>query len=105
MSIKLAITGRPSVELSNDNITLGSNPSSLVSLPEAPGIKPNHAVIRLLDGRWVIEALEAEALFVTGSPPKRAHWLSSGDIVGLLEKGLALKFEVNDKPAAVAQPT
>ena len=71
MSIKLAIAGRPPIELYDENITLGSDPGCTVSFPEASGVKSKHAVIRMIAGRWLVEIREGESIFDGDTEPKR----------------------------------
>lgn len=105
MSIKLAVAGRPHINLSEENITLGSDPSCAVSFPESSGLMPKHAVIRKIAGRWLIEVREADAIFVGGPDPKRLFWLNPGDTVKLTENGPAITFQpLDDDPLPLPIP-
>jgi hypothetical protein len=99
MSIKVSIAGRAPLELEHECITLGSDPSCTVPLADVPGMKPTHAEIRLIDGKWIIEAKEAEALYVGGHLAKKAHWINSGDVICFSKDGLAVTLDLlEDKP-------
>lgn len=100
MPIKLLFAGRPPIELLNEHITLGSNPACTVYLPASDQIRSNHAVIRLIDGRWIMETQEAESFFVNGSGQKKAHWLTSGNVIRLSEDGLVVKIELTEQAIA-----
>ena len=96
MSIKLVIAGRSPVELHEERITLGSDPNCTVSIPEISDVKPQHVVIRCLDGRWIIEAHDAESFIVDGKGSKTAHWISSGNVIRFSDDGPAVAFELPD---------
>jgi hypothetical protein len=93
MSIKLAIALRPLMEVEEENITLGTDPSCTVALPESSGAKPKHAVIRKIAGRWLIEVREAESFLIAGSEPKRLHWLQPGDVIQLTDNSPTITFQ------------
>ena len=99
MSIKLSIAGRPTIALSDETITLGSDPSCSVSLPESSGALPKHAVIRKIAGRWLIEVRDAEAVFVGDAEPKRLFWLNPGDVIRLNEGGPTIIFQPSSDEA------
>ncbi len=92
MPIKLAITGRPAIEIDVENITIGSDRSCTVAFDDST-VMPKHAVIRKIAGRWLIEVRDAASIFVGGpfghTKPKRLHWLVPGDQIRLTENGPA----------------
>ena len=96
MPIKLAISGRPAIEIDVENITIGSDRSCTVAFDDST-VMPRHAVIRKIAGRWLIEVREAPAVFIGGpfghTEPKRLHWLVPGDQIHLTENGPAMTFE------------
>lgn len=96
MSIKLAVAGHPAIDISDETITLGSDPSCTVSVAESSGAMPKHAVIRKIAGRWLIEVRDGETIFVGNSEPKRLFWLNSGDVIHLTEEGPAITFKTSD---------
>lgn len=100
MSIKLAVVGRPPIVLDDENISLGSDPGCSVSFPDLSDVKPKHAIIRMIAGRWLIEVRQAESVFIGGTEPKRMHWLSPGDVIHLTENGPSVTFQPKtDEPA------
>lgn len=103
MPIKLHFAGRPPIELSDEQITLGSDPANTVNIPAGPTIRPNHAVIRLIDGRWIIEVRDAESFFVTGTGQKKAHWLNSGNVIRFADDGPVVKIELSEEVAPLSE--
>ena len=102
MTIRLAIAGRPAIELDEEHITLGSDPGCTVCLAGIEEIQPKHAVIRSIDGNWLIEVRDAVALYL-GEIPKKAHMIKSGDAIGLSNNGPSLKIElIEESPLRLA---
>ena len=101
MSIKLAVAGRSPIELADESISLGSDPTCTVTFPMMRDVKPKHAVIRMIAGRWLIEVREAEAVYVGGPEPKRLFWLNPGDVIRLTEDGPPIIFQPQDGPATL----
>ncbi|WP_010582215.1 FHA domain-containing protein [Schlesneria paludicola] len=101
MPIKLFFAGRPPIELRNEQITLGSGPACTVNLPASDHVRSNHVVIRLIDGRWIMEVREAESFFVSGAGQKKAHWLSSGNVIRLSDDGPVVKVELVEESLVV----
>ena len=56
MAIALAISGKPLLEVDTELITIGSDPSGIVALTGDDRIKPRHAVIRRVAGRWLVRS-------------------------------------------------
>lgn len=100
MSIKLAVAGRPQVEIQDEHITLGSDPHCTVVVDSTPQIKPKHAIIRKIAGRWLIEVRDGESVFVGGPEPRRLHWLNPGDVIRLCEQSPDIVFQ----PASTSSP-
>lgn len=103
MSIKLAVAGRPQIVLDDENISLGSDPGCSVAFPDHADVKPKHAVIRSIAGRWLIEVRQAESVFIGTSDPKRMHWLTAGDVIRLTENGPSITFQPTTDGAASPQ--
>ena len=103
MPIKLLIAGRPPIELVDEQITLGSAPGCTVNFPASGHVCANHAVIRLVDGLWLIEVRDAACFFVGGAGQKKAHLLRSGNVIRLSEGGPELTVEITEQVAPLAQ--
>lgn len=93
MSIMLAIAGRSPVTLTDEHIPIGSDPCCAVVLDESADIKPIHAVIKEVAGRWLIEACDTDLVSVGDSEPGRRHWLKPGDVIRLSDGSPAITFE------------
>jgi hypothetical protein len=105
MAIVLAISGRPPLEVDAESVTIGSDPAGTIALSGDERIKPRHAVIRRVAGRWLVEARECDFLQVGQSEPARVHWLNPGDVIHLAENGPDITFQPPGvKPASSAPP-
>ncbi len=96
MPITLAIQGRPPITVGEEEISLGSDPNCQVSFAGVEEIKPNHAVIREIGGKWLIEARDADSLIVGNAKPARIHYLKPGDVIRLTENSPPVTFEPID---------
>lgn len=106
MSIKIAITGSPPIVIDENEITLGSAASCTFAFLNHRDIKPKHAVIRLLAGRWLVEAREGEAIYVGSSEPKRLQWLKPNDVILLSPLGPSVTFQPDDDaPPKLSSPS
>jgi hypothetical protein len=105
MAIALAVSGRPQLLIDSETITIGSDPANSVVLTGDDRIKPRHAVIRRVAGRWLVEAREGESFQVGSLEPARLHWLSPGDVIRLVPNGPEITFQPPDEkpPAAASQ--
>jgi len=93
MAIMLAISGRPPFSVDADTISIGSEAGVAISFPGDDRIRPRHAVIRKVAGRWMVEAREADSIQVGDSEPARLHWLNAGDVIHLVENGPTITFQ------------
>lgn len=96
MSIKLAVAGGEPIVLDQNEISVGSAQSCGVSFLNMPNIKPKHAIIRMIAGRWLVEAREADFIYVNGDEPKRMQWLTPGDVIRLTLNGPHIVFQPVD---------
>ncbi len=109
MAIMLAISGRPPFAVDAETITIGAEPGSTIAFPDDERIKPRHAQIRRVAGRWMVEAREGETIQVGSAAPARVHWLNPGDVIHLVEDGPKITFEpkvdepITLKPSARAE--
>ena len=97
MAITVSVANGPSFTFEGDDATIGSDPSCTISLPQDPRIKLQHAVLRRIAGRWMIESKDGE-IRVGSDPPAKVKWLSPGDAIELTPLGPQLLFQ----PASVA---
>lgn len=89
----LAVTGRTPVAISEDHIPIGSDPCCAIVFPDAVDIKPIHAVIKEISGRWLVESCDTDLIRVGNSEPGRRHWLKPGDVIQLSADGPTITFE------------
>ena len=97
MPVKLAISGRSPVSVSDDHISIGSDPCCSIVLSDAADVKPIHAVIKEISGRWLVESCDTDLLRVGGSEPGRRHWLKPGDVIELTQNGVKVTFQPADE--------
>ena len=79
--------------ISGEAATVGRSEECDVSLPEDSRILAQHAVLRKVGGRWIIEAKADQLIRVGASQPARVNWVKDSDIIFLTESGPALVFE------------
>lgn len=99
MSIALAVSGMPLRVIDAETITIGSDPAATVVLAGDDRIRPRHAVIRKVAGRWMVEARDADSVRVGDLDPARLHWLSAGDVIEVVENGPKIVFQPGDAPS------
>jgi S1-C subfamily serine protease len=89
--------------LFSDHISVGTGPDVDIRFPaeRAPAVAPDHAALRkTAEGSYVLTVRPGETVFVNGAPAED-YALSSGDVLGLGEKGPILRFVLlRDAPAA-----
>ena len=106
VTIKLTFAGRPAFETLNNEITLGSDPNCCVAFPAWVNVKSKHAVIRSIDGQWLIETREGDSVVVNGGEPRPAYWLLPGDEIRLSPQSAAMTFQLGaDQVPLVEAPT
>lgn len=81
--------------------TVGRDPGCTVAFPDDARLLPQHAVLREVSGRWMIEAKGPQLLQIGDGPPARVHWLNPGDVIRLTPAGPELTFQpTSAMPAA-----
>jgi hypothetical protein len=76
-----------------DSTTIGRDPGCTIALSDVPGLSPQHARIRRVGDRWLIESISAAEIQVIGKPLGRLYWLQSGDVIRLFADGPELRFD------------
>ncbi len=105
MAIVLGVSGKSPIEVDADPITIGSDPANTIAVTDDDRIKPRHAVIRRVAGRWLVEVREAEAIRVGNSELARVHWLNLGDVIRLVDNGPEITFQPSrTTPSTYAVP-
>ena len=79
--------------LFSDDISVGTGPGVDIRFPaeRAPAVAPHHVALRkTTDGSYVLKASPGETVFVNGQPAEEIA-LTSGDVLGLGEKGPSIR--------------
>ena len=97
MPIKLVVSGQSPVTVSEEHIPIGSDPCCAIVFADVPEVKPIHAVIKEISGRWLVEACDTELLRVGNAEPGKRHWLKSGDVIRLTQNGPEITFDPRDE--------
>ena len=80
-----------------ENLTIGSDSSSVDICIDVEGISPVHAVVSLGDGLALIMGIGGEAIFVNGAPQEPNTPLKSGDEVQI--GAATLRWHITDLQA------
>lgn len=97
MSTTLAVPGRTIVTLKADSvILLGSDSGCTIAFPDDLNIRPRHAVVKAVEGRWIIESLDDSVFIIGDSSTKQSHWLKRGDEIRLSEDCPPIVFQPID---------
>lgn len=102
MSLVVAC-GNQRFTVTGDEALIGRDAACAISLPEDSRLAARHAALRMIGGRWLIEARGDAMLQVGTEAPSRLGWLNDGDVIRLTPGGPELVF--NPPPVAVADST
>ncbi|MBS0263708.1 MAG: hypothetical protein JSS02_17325 [Planctomycetes bacterium] len=106
MPTLLLINGQPQ-RFDAQEITIGRNPANTISLPHDTRLAANHAILKAVGGRWIVEAREGGPLRVGAGRPTRFAWVNPGDVIHLTDTGPELVLEPGSTapaPAVTAAP-
>lgn len=92
MPVKLTIE-RQTLQFETDSVGIGSATDNLIALPGDARLAPRHAVLKSVNGRWILEVLDGCPVRIGDGRPVRFAWLNSGDVIHLTETGPELQFE------------
>ncbi len=70
--------------------TIGTSTSCSLQLPPSSGLNAEHARLRRVGGRWLLESLGDDLIRVSDNPPSRIVWLIPGSSVEFVESGTEL---------------
>src|SRR6516164_8545548 len=96
--IVIQIVGGNEVRAGKDLVTIGSDPGSVIAFPKDARVHPQHAVIRQVAGRWLVESQGEGLIRVGNGVPTKMGWLNRGDSIKLSDDGPELVF---DPPAGL----
>lgn len=108
MSLVIAC-GNQRFTVTGDEALIGRDTACAVALPEDARLAARHAALRMVGGRWLIEARADSLLQVGSAAPARLGWLNDGDVIRLTPSGPELivnpsnttPISVTATPAAV----
>jgi len=92
MSITLQFDDGRQVPLEGAVVTIGGESRCTLSLPNDARVRPRHAQLRQVGGRWLIEADAGGAVQVGEAAPARMNWLRAGDEIRLTPSGPTFIF-------------
>lgn len=93
MPIQLTLE-QQTLRFDSDTIGIGTAPENQISLPADTRLARVHAVLRSVNGRWIIESREGGPLRVGNGRPAQFAWVNPGDLIHLTDSGPVLKFEL-----------
>jgi hypothetical protein len=99
-------TGRR-LEIESETLLIGRDKSCHVALPDQASLQPQHARIKRIADRWLIESLGDWLIQVGDAPAGRKNWLRPGDAIRLSERGPTIVFDPPPSAAVIAltEPT
>jgi hypothetical protein len=97
MGLTLGVDSRQ-MEFEESSIVIGRSPSAQLSLAD-DRLAAEHAILRQVAGRWLIEAQADGVIRVGDGRPTKVAWLTPGDIIHLTEAGPCLTFSPTASPA------
>ncbi len=104
MSLVIAC-GNQRFTVTGDEALIGRDTACAIALPDDSRLAARHAALRMVGGRWLIEARADSMLQVGSNPPSRLGWLNDGDVIRLTTNGPELIFNPPNQPAVgVARP-
>ena len=93
MPIKVSVE-RQTFSFDADAIGIGGSSENQIAFPNDPRVKPLHAVLRCVNGRWIVEAKDGGPIRIGSGRPTQFAWVNSGDVIRLTETGPDLVFEM-----------
>jgi hypothetical protein len=100
MAITVSVVNGPSFRIEGDAATIGSDSNCAISLPHDARLKPQHALLRQVAGRWMIESKSGDEIRIGDQPPSKVKWLTPGDSIDLTGRGPLLVFQTSNLPVA-----
>ena len=94
MAIQLELDNGTLQTFTCAEVSIGSSAMCDFEIPPAFGIQRQHARIRRVSSRWLLESLGDWLLHVGQADPSHRHWLESGDQINLTERGPILHFVI-----------
>lgn len=86
MSLVVAC-GNQRFTVTGDEALIGRDTACAIALPDDARLAARHAALRMVGGRWLIEARADSLLQVGSAAPARLGWLNDGDVIRLTPNG------------------
>jgi pSer/pThr/pTyr-binding forkhead associated (FHA) protein len=99
MAITIELMNGKRVSVLGDSATIGRAPAADFVV-QSPELRPIHAKITRVAGKWMVESEGDWLLQVGDGVPGRKHWLQPGRVIRLTESGVRVIFE----PTVPTQP-
>jgi pSer/pThr/pTyr-binding forkhead associated (FHA) protein len=93
VSVLLQLPSGKTISLERQTILIGSGTDCDISLPSEVGLQRQHARIRRVADRWLVESQGDWRIRVNHSEPGRTAWLRPGDQIQLAPSGPTLVFQ------------
>ncbi len=77
--------------------TLGTASRCSLVCPASSGLEPEHARLRQVGGRWLLEAASQQQFRIGTQPPSRMVWLTTGSAIEFV--GTNFRLTVSDQPS------
>ncbi len=104
MAFRVGLESGEVVEVEGNSAFIGSDASCTIAMPEEDHLQSQHAMIKRVAGRWIIESQGDHLLSVGDAAPARVHWLQPGDSIKLSDQGPLLIFEPAADSSTTASP-
>jgi hypothetical protein len=93
MSITIRLPSGERREIIQERILIGRGARCPICLPEAGHLQEEHARLRKIADRWIVESRGDWLIRVGDAPPTKYGWLKTGDVIRLSQVGPDLVFE------------
>lgn len=102
MSVTVQTQDGRRIVIDGDSARIGSDELCEISFANDQRVHAQHALIKSLGDRWLVEAVGSASIQVGNSKPSRMGWLKSGDAILLSESGPTVVFEPSSSVAEAA---
>jgi hypothetical protein len=93
MTITIKLPSGERREISQDRILIGRGAHCPICIPDAGNLQDEHARLRKVADRWMIESRGDWLIRVGNDAPSKFGWLKTGDVIRLSRDGPELVFE------------
>ena len=93
MTITIRLPSGERREIDQDSVLIGRGARCAICVPEAGHLQEEHARLRKIADRWMVESRGDWLIRVGNDAPARFGWLKTGDTIRLSKGGPELVFE------------